>query len=73
MVRKRSQWLEAPEARESGAVICVDDPVAGATIMPGAGFDLSETATAVDPRHPSTRTTTTCSVSFPTSAGRRRP
>ena len=51
--RDRSGSRRTP-AREAGAVACVDDPVAGPTVMPGAGFDLSQRPTRTD-RAPSRR------------------
>jgi crotonobetainyl-CoA:carnitine CoA-transferase CaiB-like acyl-CoA transferase len=50
MVRTRSQWLVTTAAREAGVVACVDDPIAGPTVTPGGGFDLSARPTPMGPR-----------------------
>jgi crotonobetainyl-CoA:carnitine CoA-transferase CaiB-like acyl-CoA transferase len=46
MVRTAAEWLATPQARQSGAVVELDDPVLGRTPMPGAAVEV------VDPEVP---------------------
>ncbi|HEY4332549.1 MAG TPA: CoA transferase, partial [Ilumatobacteraceae bacterium] len=43
MVRTPAQWLASDHARESGAVLEVDDPTFGSVVMPGPAFELGAT------------------------------
>jgi crotonobetainyl-CoA:carnitine CoA-transferase CaiB-like acyl-CoA transferase len=51
--RTVAEWLSTPHARESGAVVQLDDPELGSTWMPGLPVQLSATPAA--PRGPSHR------------------
>ncbi|WP_347176715.1 CoA transferase [Parafrankia sp. EAN1pec] len=41
MVRTPAEWVATEQAVRSGTVLTLDDPLAGPTMMPGRGFDLS--------------------------------
>ncbi|MEX5635659.1 CoA transferase [Parafrankia sp. FMc2] len=51
MVRTPAQWVATDHARESGAVLTLDDPVAGPLVMPGRSFDLGLEPPPPRPRH----------------------
>ncbi|ADP83291.1 CaiB/BaiF CoA-transferase family protein [Pseudofrankia inefficax] len=50
MVRTPAQWVATEHAAESGAVVTLDDPLAGPIVLPGRGFDLAAVP-APRPRH----------------------
>ena len=51
MVRTPEQWLATPQAVESGAVVALDDPLSGAVVLPGRGFDMTGDLPRLSPRH----------------------
>ncbi len=51
MVRTPEQWLATAQAVESGAVVALDDPLAGSIVLPGRGFDMTGDLPRVSPRH----------------------
>lgn len=40
LVRTPTEWMRTRHAAESGAVVSVEDPILGPTLLPGRGFDL---------------------------------
>ncbi|MBL7500010.1 CoA transferase [Frankia sp. CNm7] len=50
MVRTPAEWVATEHAAQSGAVVTLDDPLAGPIVLPGRGFDLAA-APAPRPRH----------------------
>ncbi|OHV39172.1 carnitine dehydratase [Pseudofrankia sp. EUN1h] len=50
MVRSPAEWVATEHASRSGAVVTLDDPLAGPVVLPGRGFDLPA-APAPRPRH----------------------
>ena len=51
-VRTAEEWLETPHARDSGAVVRLDDPRLGPTLMAGAALDVGDgLGPAHHPRH----------------------
>ncbi|ONH52399.1 carnitine dehydratase [Frankia sp. CcI49] len=51
MVRTPAQWVASEHAHLSGAVVTLDDPLAGPLVLPGRGFDLGRAPAAPRPRH----------------------
>lgn len=50
MVRTPAQWVATEHAVRSGAVLTMDDPLAGPIVLPGRGFDMAAVP-APRPRH----------------------
>jgi crotonobetainyl-CoA:carnitine CoA-transferase CaiB-like acyl-CoA transferase len=51
MVRTAEQWIATPQARQSGTIVRLVDPLLGPTMLPGAGFDLFGFPASPQPRH----------------------
>ena len=51
MVRSAAEWVTSPQASQAGAIVQLDDPLLGPTLVPGAGFDFSASPSSPGPRH----------------------
>jgi crotonobetainyl-CoA:carnitine CoA-transferase CaiB-like acyl-CoA transferase len=50
-VRTPAEWVATEHAARSGAVVTLDDPLAGPLVLPGRGFDLADPVAPPRPRH----------------------